>query len=97
MGWGIWAALLIVFLAMGGMGSVIKLVEGRRRFLLDLKKEEARIAEAKARELEIQHKRAELEYREAVLELERFDRRHGRSTGRLRPGEISPPEPFDPE
>ena len=65
------------------------MVEGRRKFLLNLKREERLIAEAKARELELEHKRRELEYREAVLELERFDRRE---RGLLPPQTGSPSE-----
>lgn len=87
-----WAAvtvLIIVFFATGGVGALLRLVEGRRKFQLELKQEERRIAEAKAKELEIQYKRAELEYREALLELERFDRR----TGIARP----PPDPIEEE
>jgi hypothetical protein len=85
--WGAVTVLIIVFLATGGVGTLMRLVEGRRRHQLDLKQEERRIAEAKAKELEIEYKRAELEYREALLELERFDRRTG--TGRPLP-------PLDP-
>lgn len=87
-----WAAivvLIIVFFATGGVGALIRLVEGRRKHQLALKKEDRRIAEAKAKELEIQYKRAELEYREALLELERFDRR----TGTQRPPSL--PDPTD--
>jgi hypothetical protein len=73
--WTAIIVLIIVFFAAGGTGMVTRLVESRRKFLLEMKEKEARIAEAKAKELEIQHQRAELEYREALLELERFDRR----------------------
>jgi hypothetical protein len=90
--WTAIVVLIIVFFATGGVGMVIRLVEGRRKFLLDLKEKEVRIAEAKAKELEIQHKRAELEYREALLELERFDRRTGLGKGGL-PPELDPGNP----
>jgi hypothetical protein len=82
--------LLFMFLVLGGPWALVRLVEGKRKFLLDMKKQEARIAEAKAKELEIAHKRQELEYREALLELERFDRRSGRERGRADP-ELDPP------
>jgi hypothetical protein len=95
---GILIPLLAIFMALGGMGAIIKLVEGRRNFLLELKREEARIAEARAKELdaqireqEVKQRRAELEYREALLELERFDRRSGQLARPL-PPELYPPE-----
>jgi hypothetical protein len=66
--------IAIVFIVVG-LPVLLRSAENRRTFLLDMKKEERLIAEAKARELELEHKRRELEYREAVLELERFDRR----------------------
>lgn len=83
---------------------VIPLAAGRRKFLLDMKREEARIAEARVKELELQQKRAELEYREALLELERFDREAGgrldREAGGRLPGEDptgdAPPELDEP-
>lgn len=81
--WGAISLLIILFFVFGGSGVVVRLVEGRRRHQLDLKREEARIAEAKVREQELEQKRAELEYREALLEIERFDRR------------TPPPEPPD--
>lgn len=75
-GWLPLVGILFIFMVMGGPYALIRLVEGRRNFLLQMKEQEARIAEAKAKELELQQKRAELEYREALLELERFDRRN---------------------
>lgn len=92
---GVLVALVAIFMALGGMGAIVKLVEGRRKFLLELKREEARIAQAKAKELEIEQRRAELEYREALLELERFDRRNG-SPGRPLPPELYPPDAVPP-
>ncbi|QSB13036.1 hypothetical protein JQS43_15410 [Natronosporangium hydrolyticum] len=83
---GILIPLLVIFMVFGGMGAIIKLVEGRRQHQLELKREETRQAEAKAKEREIEQRRAELEYREALLELERFDRRSGQ-----------PPRPVPPE
>lgn len=83
---GFWIAIaIIVFLCTGGAGLVVRLIEGRRQHRLDLKREEARIAEAHTRERELQQRRDELAYREALLELERFDRR---ATG---PGPPAPP------
>lgn len=83
---------IVLILAIFGLPALVKLIEGRRRFLLDLKKEERLIAEAKAKELELEHKRRELEYREALLELEKFDRR----TGPARPLD-DPPQPRPPD
>jgi hypothetical protein len=84
--WEAIAVLIFFFFVMGGLGVVTRLVEGGRKHRLDIKREEARIAEAKAREFEITHKQAELAYREALLELERFDRRTGGGTGESPPG-----------
>jgi hypothetical protein len=67
-------------------------ISSRREYLLALKREEARIAEARIRELELQQKRAELEYREALLELERFDREK-RWPGLPRSAELPPLDP----
>lgn len=86
-------AAIVAFMCLGGTGLILRLIEGRRRFQLDLKEREARIAEAKAQELDVQQRRAELEYREALLELERFDRRTGMSPPSA-PAE--PREPIDP-
>ncbi len=87
--------LLAVFLLFGGANAVVRLVEGRRKFLLDLKRQEAQIAAAKVRERELEYEQAvleqqrqELEYRKALLELEQFDRRIG-LPGRL-PTELYP-------
>src|SRR5690606_11140026 len=80
-----------------GMGAIIRLVEGRRTYRLELKEKEARIAEAKAKELEVAQQRAELEYRQALLELEGFDRRAGGAPlppARARPG--ARPRPLRP-
>lgn len=81
--------VLIVFIIFGGM-LLGRLAEGRRKFLLDLKREERLIVEAKAREQELEHKRRELEYREALLELERFDRRTGEGSGDISGGRADP-------
>jgi hypothetical protein len=70
-----WLIPIAIVFTIFGLPMLLKHAEGRRKFLLDLKKEERRIAEAKAKELELEQRRRELEYREALLELERFDRR----------------------
>lgn len=85
-----WLVPIAIVFIIFGMPAVVRIVEGRRKFLLNLKQEERRIAEAKARELELEHKRRELEYREALLELERFDRRE---RGLLPPQPESPSGP----
>jgi hypothetical protein len=79
-----WLIPIVIILAVFGLPALIRLTEGRRKFLLDLKREERMIAEARAKELELEHKRRELEYREALLELEKFDRRSGTESGDLR-------------
>lgn len=80
-GWLIPVAIVFIIF---GLPMMLRSLDSRRKFLLDLKKEERLIAEAKAKELELEHKRRELEYREALLELERFDRRTDGSKGRTR-------------
>ncbi|HEY8452901.1 MAG: hypothetical protein FWJ70_11425 [Micromonosporaceae bacterium] len=85
-----WLVPVAIFFMIFGLPAVVRIVEGRRKFLLDLKREERRIAEARAKELELEHKRRELEYREALLELERFDRRE---RGLLPPEPGSPTQP----
>ncbi len=81
-GWLIPIAIVFIIF---GLPLVFRSIENRRKFLLDLRKEERLIAEAKAKELELEHKRRELEYREALLELEQFDRRSGRPPSRQDP------------
>jgi hypothetical protein len=80
MTWG-WLIPIVVILTIFGVPALVRLAEGRRTFLLDLKKEERLIAEAKTKVVELEQKRRELEYREALLELERFDRRTGPGQG----------------
>jgi hypothetical protein len=55
-------------------------VEGRRKYKLELTKEERRRIEARTKELEAQNKRMELEYKQAMLEIEQFDRRNPERT-----------------
>jgi hypothetical protein len=56
-------------------GIALGFVEGRRKYKLELHKEERRRVEARTKELEAQNKRVELEYQQALLEIEQFDRR----------------------
>jgi hypothetical protein len=56
-------------------GMLLGFVEGRRKYKLELHKEDRRLVEARTQELEAQNKRVELEYHKALLEIERFDRR----------------------
>lgn len=86
MSWGWLVPVVMFFMIFGGAQAVVNLVEGRRRYKLELKREERLIAEAKAKELEREQQRRELEYREALLELERFDRREGL------PAQLRPPD-----
>lgn len=95
MGWSVLVPIVVIFMVFGGMNALVRMVEGRRKLVLDLKREDTRIAEAKAKELEIQQRRAELEYREALLELERFDRRTGQQARPL-PPELYPPDASPP-
>lgn len=46
----------------------------RHNYKLELHKEERRRVEARTKELEAQNRRVELEYQQALLEIERFDR-----------------------
>jgi hypothetical protein len=56
-------------------GIALGFVDGRRKYKLELNKEERRRTEARTKELEAQNKRVELEYKKALLEIEQFDRR----------------------
>jgi Sec-independent protein translocase protein TatA len=96
MSWGWLLPMFIIFMVFG-MPALTRLADGRRKFLLELKREERLIAEAKAKELELEHKRRELEYREAMLELEKFDRRSGMGPGRLGALDPNDPKPEDHE
>lgn len=61
-------------------GIALGFVEGRRKFKLELNKEERRRIEARTKEIEAQNKRIELDYQQALLEIEQFDRRGPRRT-----------------
>lgn len=69
-------------------GIALGFVDGRRKFKLELVKEERRRIEARTKELEAQNKRIELDYRQALLEIEHFDRRDSTALA-------SRPEPSD--
>ncbi|HEY8474492.1 MAG TPA: hypothetical protein VIL37_17900 [Natronosporangium sp.] len=56
-------------------GMLLGFVEGRRKYKLELHREERRRIEARTKELEAQNKRLELDYQRALLEIEQFDRR----------------------
>jgi hypothetical protein len=97
MTWTWLVPVLIVFIVVG-LPVLARQSDQRRKFLLELKKEDRLIAEARARERELEQKRRELEYREALLELERFDRRTGgpgRAIDPLDP-DVSGSDPPDP-
>ena len=80
MQWSWLVPVLIVLVIFGGP-LIGRLTEGRRKFLLELKREERLIAEARTKEQELEHKRGGLEYRGALRGLGRFDRRTGEGTG----------------
>jgi hypothetical protein len=73
--WLIWVMFFVTVIACAGIA--LGYVEGRRKFKLELRKEERRLIEARTRELEAQNKRTELEYRDALRAIEEFDRRGG--------------------
>jgi hypothetical protein len=73
MEWLIWFLFFATIISLSGMA--LGFVSGRRKFKLELKKEERRLVEAQTKQIEAKNKQVELDYREAVLELERFDRR----------------------
>jgi hypothetical protein len=56
-------------------GIALGFAEGRRKYKLELHKEERRRVEARTKELEAQNRRVELDYQKALLEIEQFDRR----------------------
>jgi hypothetical protein len=73
MEWLIWLLFFVTIISLSGM--VLGYIGGRRKFKLELKKEERRLVEAQTKQIQAKNKQVELEYREAVLEVERFDRR----------------------
>lgn len=77
MDWFWYVFLLILLFGSGGAAFVRQLLESRQRHRLEVKKQELKIAEAKAREAEAVTKRQALDMRAAELEIERFDRRIG--------------------
>jgi hypothetical protein len=85
-----WLLTIMVFVTIISLsGMALGFVEGRRKHKLELRKEERRLVEARTREIEVQNRRAELEYQAALAELERFDRSTGGDTKPL------PAEPGD--
>jgi hypothetical protein len=77
MGWLYLMVPMTLLLLVLAAVLALPLAEGRRKHLLEMRREEARLAEARVKAMELRQRRAELEYREALLELERFDRRTG--------------------
>jgi hypothetical protein len=73
MEWLIYLMLFVTIISLSGMA--LGYVEGRRKHRLEMQREERLLIEARTKELEAHHRRAELEYRSALTELERFDRR----------------------
>jgi hypothetical protein len=73
MEWLIPIFFFITIIACGGL--LLGYVEGRRKYKLELHKEDRRLVEARTKELEAHNKRIELEYHKAMLEVEQFDRR----------------------
>lgn len=65
--------LSITIIACAGIAAGF--ASGRRKYKLELHKEERRRVEARTKELEAQNRRVELEYQQALLEIEQFDRR----------------------
>lgn len=79
MEWLIWLMLFVTVISLSGMA--LGYIDGRRKYKLNLKKEERRLVEARTKELEAENKRRELDYQQAQLELERFDRRELTDSG----------------
>ena len=75
MDWLIAIMAFVTVIALSGM--LLGYVEGRRKHKVELHKEARRLVEARTKEIEAQNRRTELEYRNAIAELERFDRRTG--------------------
>jgi hypothetical protein len=73
MDWLVYLMFFVTIIALSGIA--LGYVEGRRKHRLDIQREERLLIEARTKEIEAQNQRAELEYRSAVAELERFDRR----------------------
>ena len=88
MDWLIAIMAFVTVIALSGM--LLGYVEGRRKHKVELHKEARRLVEARTKEIEAQNRRTELEYRNAIAELERFDRRTGGDT-------LAPPGAAEPK
>jgi hypothetical protein len=88
MEWLIPIFFFVTIIACGGL--LLGYVEGRRKYKLELHKEDRRLVEARTKELEAQNKRIELEYNKALLEIERFDGRPGEMGSAARPPAAEP-------
>lgn len=77
--------LCVTIIALSGIA--LGFVDGRRKHKLALHQEERLRIEAQTKQIEARNKQAELEYRSALAELERFDRRG------IGPGKTQPADP----
>lgn len=73
MEWLVYLMLFVTIISLGGIA--LGYVEGRRKHQLEMQREERLLVEARTKEIEARNQQAELEYRSALTELERFDRR----------------------
>jgi hypothetical protein len=88
MEWLIYLMAFVTIIALSGMA--LGYAEGRRKHRLEMQREERLLVEARTKEIEAHNQRAELEFRSALAELERFDRRGVA-------GAAAPPAPEHPE
>jgi hypothetical protein len=73
-------------------GIALGFVDGRRKYKLELHKEERRRIEARTKQLEAENKRVELDYQKALAEIEQFDRR---GSGRTEVASVPMPDRTD--
>ena len=73
MDWLVYLMMFVTIIALAGIALAWS--EQRRSHRLEMQREERLLIEAKTKQLEAENRRAELEYKSALAELERFDRR----------------------
>jgi hypothetical protein len=86
----IWIMFFVTIIACTGM--LLGFVDGRRKYKLELHKEERRLVEARTKEIEAQNQRIELEYQQALGQIERFDRHAGVQAAKPPAASPQPPQ-----
>lgn len=91
MDWLIYIMVFVTIISLSGMA--LGWVDGRRKHQLHMQREERLLIEARTKEIEARNRQAELEYRSALAELERFDHRDGPTAPAQAPPADRPAQP----